>query len=174
LIIAFSLGPDPIYRGKLSEEDFEDISEEKTWTYLNKTYYFTGEINEDESIKYDISHEKMFIDKISLNLSWSDEKDIKRLRRFENKGDTFEGKIFIDDNLVDKKSNTNIHDKSGNINLNYDSNISIIELRSNGTVEIKLLECDEYYPVFGLNLITIEDNSNNYNLEIIVRYKEHI
>jgi hypothetical protein len=172
LIFAFSLGPAPIYRGILSEEDLPDeVFDEKNWTYLNKTYFFDGKLDEAESISYDLSFEEMFIDKITLNLSWSDEKDIRRLRRFENKGDTFSAKIIIDDKVVDKDRFTNIHDMPGIINLKYDINEFIDEQSFNAKVVIKLVKCKDYYPVFGFNLISIEDSSNTYDLEIFVTYK---
>jgi len=172
LIVAFSLGPDPIYRGILSEEDLpDDVLDEKTWAYINKTYFFDGKLDETETISYDISFEKMFIEQINLNLSWSDEKDIRRLRKFENKGDTFSAKIMINDTEVDKNSNTNIHNKQGFINLEYDSNEFIDEQGKIAKIEIKLEKCKNYYPVFGFNLITIEDSTNNYELDIVVTYK---
>ena len=65
LIIGFSLGPDPIYRGALAQEDTpDDIIDEITWTYLNKTYSFDGQLDEDESSSYDLSSNESFIDQI--------------------------------------------------------------------------------------------------------------
>jgi len=171
LIIAFSLGPDPIYRGKLSEDDLDDVSDEETWIYLNKTYYYDGKLDETESISYDIPSKEMFIDKINLNLSWSDEKDIRRLRKFENKGDTFIAKIIVKDKVVDRASYKNIHSKKGFINLKYDCDFLNDEKSPNAKVEIKLSKCNDYYPVFGMGLISIEDSSNTYELEIIVTYR---
>ena len=172
LIFAFSLGPDPIYRGILAEEDVpDDAIDEETWIYLNKSYIFDGELDEAEVISYDISFEEMFIEKIALNLSWSDEKDIRRLRRFENRGDTFSAKIIIDNKVVDINRFTNIHNKPGIINFKYDSNNFIDEQSCNAKVEIVLEKCKDYYPVFGFDLISIEDSSNTYDLEIVVTYK---
>ncbi len=175
LIIAFSLGPDTIYRGPLSDENTPDeILDEETWKYLNETYFYEGELDETESISYDISKEKMFIDSINLNLSWSDEDDIRRFRKFENKGDTFLAKIIVDGKVVGRDSYKNIHSKKGFIDLKYDYNDVSFEQSSFAKVEIILLECDDYYPIFGFDLITIEDSSNTYELEIIVTYLEQI
>lgn len=171
LIFAFSLGPEPIYRGILSEEDLpDDVIDEKNWTYINKTYLFDGQLDEGELISYDISYEKMFIDQITLNLSWSDEKDIRRLRRFENRGDTFSAKIIVDEKLVDMDRFTNIHDNSGIINIKYYSNIFNEDQILNARVEIELIDSGDYYPVFGIDLISIEDSSNTYDLEVVVKY----
>jgi dipeptide/tripeptide permease len=171
LIIAFSLGPDPIYRGILSEEDLpDDVLDEKGWAYLNKTYFFDGQLDESESISYDISFKKMFIDQITLSLSWSDEKDIRRLRKFENRGDTFSAKIIIDNKIVDINRFTNIHNKPGIINSKYKNNFTDENI-FNAKVEIELEKCKDYYPVFGFDLISIEDSSNTYELEIVVKYK---
>lgn len=173
LIIAFSLGPDPIYRDVTPDKDLlEDAPDEITFTYVNKTYVFNGKLDETKSISYDISFEQMSIDSIDLDLRWSDEEDLRRLRKFENKGDTFSAKIIVDDKTVDRDSYTNMHDKLGFINLRYDYNRYTDKQSSNAKVEIKLTECKDYYPVFGFDLISIEDSTNNYELEIIVRYKE--
>ncbi len=172
LIIGFSLGPDPIYRGPLAQEDFQDdIIDEKTWTYLNETYSFDGQLDEAESVSYDLSSSNgSYIDQIALNLSWSDENDIRRLRRFENMGDTFSAKIIIDNKVIERYRCTNTHGESGIINLKYDSDSLPDELGCNANVEIELVKCDDYYPVFGANLISIKDSSNTFNLEIIVTY----
>jgi MFS family permease len=171
LIIGFSFGPDPIYRGVLAQEDIQDdIIEEITWTYLNKTYTYDGQLDEAESISYDLSSDISFIDKIALKLSWSDEKDIRRLRRFENKGDTFSAKIRIYDKVVESSRCKNMHGEVGIINLRYDSDGFTDELSCNANVEIELVKCGDYYPVFGINLISIKDSSNKFNLEIVVTY----
>jgi len=172
LIIGFSLGPDPIYRGPLAQEDFQDdIIDEKTWTYLNETYSFDGQLDEAESVSYDLSSSNgSYIDQIALNLSWSDENDIRRLRRFENMGDTFSAKIIIDNKVIERYRYTNTHGESGIINLKYDSDSLPDELGCNANVEIELVKCDDYYPVFGANMISIKDSSNTFNLEIVVTY----
>ena len=165
------MGPDPIYRGPLAQEDFQDdIIDEKTWTYLNKTYSSDGQLDEAESVSYDLSSEVSFIDQIALKLSWSDENDIRRLRRFENMGDTFSAKIIIDNKVVERYRCTNTHGESGIINLKYDSDSFIDEIGCNANVEIELVKCDDYYPVFGANIISIKDSSNTFNLEIVVTY----
>jgi MFS family permease len=171
LLIGFSLGPDPIYRGVLAQEDFQDdLIDEKTWTYLNKTYSFDGQLDETESISYDLSSDVSFIDQIALSLSWSDENDIRRLRRFENRGDTFSAKIIIDNKVVERYRCTNTHDESGIINLKYDIDSFTDEIGCNANVEIELVKCEDYYPVFGANIISIKDSSNTFNLEIVVTY----
>jgi MFS family permease len=173
VVVAFSLGPDTIYRGRLSEENASGgVLDEKTLMYLNKTYFFDGALNETESISYDVCFEKMFIEQISFNLSWSDEDDIRRLRSFENRGDTFSARIIVDSKVVVSNSYTNVHYKPGFINLEYDSNNFIGEQSCNAKVEIKLEKCNDFYPVFGLDLISIEDSSNNYCLEIVVTYND--
>ncbi len=172
LIIGFSFGPDPIYRGVLSEEGFEDnIIDEKIWTSLNKSFSFNGELDEAESVSYDISLSNIsYIDQIVLNLSWADEPDIRRLRRFENTGDTFSAKIIIDNKVVDEHRCTNMHDQSGKINLRYDTAGFTNKIGCNANVEIELVKCGNFYPVFGFRLISIEDSSNTFNLEIDVTY----
>jgi len=171
LIIGFSIGPDPIYRGPLAQEDIQDdIIDGISWTYLNETYSFDEKLNEAESISYDLSSDVSFIDQIALTLSWSDENDIRRLRRFENMGDTFSAKIIIDDKVVERYRCTNIHGESGIINLRYESDSFTDELGCNAYVEIELVKCGDYYPIFGANIISIKDSSNTFNLEIVVTY----
>jgi len=171
LIIGFSFGPYPIYRGILAQEDIQDnIIDEENWTYLNKAYSFDGQLGEAESISYDVSYEDYFINKVSLKLSWSDEDDMRRLRRFENMGDTFSAEIIIDGKVVESDSFTNVHGEPGIINLKYDGASFTDDASCNANVEIELVKCDDYYPVFGANLITIEDSSNTFDLEIVVTY----
>jgi len=172
LIIGFSFGPDPIYRGVLSEEVIEDNNiYEKIFTSLNKSFSFNRELDEAESVSFDISNTNMsYIDQIVLNLSWSDEPDIRRLRRFENKGDTFSAKIIIDDKVVEDYSFTNIPDQSGKIHLKYGSAAFNDDIGCNANVKIDLVKCGDFYPVLGFKLMTIEDSSNDFNLEIDVKY----
>ena len=66
-----------------------------------------------------------------------------------------------------------MHGKSGIINLKYESNKFVNEQSCNAKVEIVLENCMNYYPVFGLNLISIQDSSNTYDLEIVVTYRYH-
>lgn len=174
LIIAFSFGPDPIYRGNPSNEDeLEEIVDRNNLTYRNETYYFDGQMDETEFISYDLSSKDSYIDKINLKLSWSDENDIRRLRKFENKGDTFSASIIIDEQIVAKDSITNEHDKQGCLNLKYDSNEVETFHNSNAIVEIYLEECNDFYPVIGLNKLSIDDSSNTYELEIMVYYIDY-
>jgi MFS family permease len=172
LIIGFSFGPDPIYRGPLSEEDLEDDSiEDIIWTSLNKSFSFKGELDEAESVSYDLSlSNKSYIDQITLNLNWADEPDTRRLRKFENTGDTFNAKIIIDEKVVDEFSSTNNHEQSGKINLRYDSSGFTNKVGCNVNVKIELVKCGNFYPYFGFKHISIEDSSNTFELEIDVTY----
>ena len=79
-------------------------------------------------------------------------------------------KDLIDNKIVERFHNTNMHDESGIINLNYDSDSFTDDISCNAEVEIELVKCDDYYPVFGANIITIKDSSNTFNLEIVVTY----
>jgi MFS family permease len=172
LIIGFSFGPDPIYRGPLSEEDIEENNiDEIIWTSLKKSYSFKGELDEEESVSYGLTPpNRFYIDQITLNLNWADEPDIRRLRKFENTGDTFTAKIIIDEKVVDEFSSKNNHEESGKINLRYDSSgiTNKVDLKAN--VIIELVKCGNFYPFFGFKLISIEDSSNTFELEIDVTY----
>jgi MFS family permease len=170
LIIAFSIGPDPIFRDTPQEDDIIDQLDVK---YVNKTYSFDGEIEEGKSISYDLFYKNMLIEQIVLDLSWSDEQDIRRLRRFENRGDTFSAEIIVDEKVVDKDTVTNMHEEKGFVNLRFDSKEHNEESSSFARVEISLEECKDYYPVIGFDLISIEDSKNSYDLEIIVEYSTH-
>jgi len=170
IITAFSLGPDPIYRGSLAEEDLQDdLIKEENFTLLNKTYSYNEELVETESISYDISFEKSHVEQIYLKLSWSDEDDVRRLRKFENSGDTFLVKIIINNKVVGSDRYTNLHIEMGVINLEYLSS-SFSNDSSDAKVEISLEECGDFYPAFGGRLISIDDISNSFDLEILVKY----
>ncbi len=172
LIIGFSFGPDPIYRGPLSEEDLEENNiDEIIWTSLKKSYSFKGELSEAESVSYDISlQNKVYIDQITLNLKWDDEPDTRRIRKFKNTGDTFTAKIIIDEKVVDEFSSKNNHGQSGKINLRYDSSDISSKEDMNANVMIELVKCGDFYPFFGFKFISIEDSSNTFELEIDVSY----
>ncbi len=162
IILAFSLGPEPLYRESQTEEETE-----AGWTLNNQTFSHDGRLNEMESVRYNISHEEMSIDSITLNLRWTDEEDIRRLRRYENRGDTFSAEIIIDEKIVEQKSNTNPHGDAGSIDLYYRN------LTSTASVEITLKQTGDQHPVLGNELIIVEDSSNTYILEVIVSYREY-
>jgi dipeptide/tripeptide permease len=173
LVFAYSLGPDPIYRGALAQEDFEDDLEPiDTISYLNKTYYFSKELDEKSSVKYDLFVEDMQIEQIELTLKWSDEDDIRRIRKFENNGDTFSVKIIVNDRVVNSQKVKNLHGEQGVINLEYNSDNSNDEIYV-AYVEVGLIECGDFYPAFGGKLITIKDESNIFNLDVDVTYRDY-
>lgn len=174
LVIAFSMGPDPIYRGILSEEESkEEMLDERKWVYINETYFFDERLDEAESVSYDVSKKDSLIDQISLKLRWSDEEDIRRLRKFENKGDQFSAEIIVDNQVVESDSFTNMHGQQGFINLKYEDNRAGDNLSSNAKVKIELVKCKDYYPAVGFNMISIEDASNTFYLEIDVTYRQY-
>lgn len=165
LIFAFALGPDTFYRGSLAGENEID---EENWILYNQTLTFDGDLNEFESIDHMISYQEMSIESITLNLEWSDEDDIRRLRRYENSGDSFSATIIIDNETVDQNEYTNDHGEQGSIELEYKpSNITY-----EAEVEITLMECGDQHAVFGSEILTIEDISNSYQLEVLVSYRE--
>lgn len=173
LLIAFSLGPDPVYRDVFSEEEeIEEVLDKKNWVFRNYSYNFNGKLDEAESTSYDLSSGNLVIHQISLSLSWSDEKDFRRLRKFENEGDTFSASINLDNEVVDKDRFTNQHTKQGYIQLKYQAN-ELGENITNGKAEITLEKCGDYYPKVGFDLFSIEDSSNDYNLEIDVTYVDY-
>lgn len=113
----------------------------------------------------------MEIDSITLSLRWSDEDDIRRLRRYENRGDTFTAEITIDGRVADSGTHTNNPGSSGSIDLEYDHNSTDSNISSVAEVGIELVTCGDYHPVLGGGLVTIEDSSNTYQLEITVSYR---
>lgn len=170
LIIAFSLGPDPIYRGNLSEEGLlDDAMDEQPWILINKTFSEGHVIGEGETFSFDLSKKDNYINRIELSLIWSDEEDVKRLRRFENKGDTFSVKIKVNEEIVKSQKLTNLHNEQGKITLDYSS-----DKINEAYIEVELIECGEYYPAFGGKLITIEDKSNSFKLNVDVTYTNNI
>jgi hypothetical protein len=72
--------------------------------------------------------------------------------------------------VVDESSSKNNHEQSGEINLRYDSSDTTSKVGMNANVMIELEKCGNFYPLFGLKLISIEDSSNSFELEIDVTY----
>ena len=165
IIFAFALGPDPFYRGSLTGEDELD---EENWIFNNQTEIFGGDLNEFESTNHLISSQDMSIESIALKLVWSDEDDIRRLRRYENSGDSFSAKIIVENSTVDQKEYTNVHGDPGTIELEYRPTNMIYEV----VIEITLMECGDLHAVIGSEFLTIEDTSNSYQLEVSVSYRE--
>ena len=80
----------------------------------------------------------------------------------------FSASIIVDEQIVVKDSFTNEHDKQGCLYLRYESNEVETFHSSNAIVEINLEVCNDFYPVIGLNKLSIKDSSNTYDLEIVV------
>lgn len=176
LMLAFSFGPDPLYREIHTEEDdTKDVLDEKTWTYINKTYHYNGILKESESTSYDLSSEEFLsIKEITLNLTWNDEQDVRRVRKYENKGDTFSTKIIVKNRIVAQASDTNLHNQPGFINVHHQETVDYKKLPTQAHVEIKLRECQDYFPAIGFNILSIDDTSNTYSLEITVTYLDEL
>lgn len=167
LIVAFSIGPDTLYRDSKLDGDKLD---EQPWTFNNQTIVLDDVLSEGESVEYVLSDQEMYIETITVNLEWSDENDIRRLRRYENAGDTFSVNIQTNDSESDRRDQTNAHGQPGSISMQYTpTNLSTL-----GTVEITLVECGNYYPALGGEFLSIDDTSNAFELEIIVSYREPI
>ncbi len=154
-----------------SDEEEIKVLPQIEWIQDIKTFSMRGKLDETETFSQKISlPDNANITHVYLNLSWDDEPDIRRLRRFENKGDTFEARITIDQQVVAKDSNTNPHGEKGIINLRYNSDESNDRNVRSIYAKIELVDCGDFYPAFGLGLILIEDSSNSYELEIDVIY----
>lgn len=152
-----------------------DDALEDEWVTNQKVFIYSGELQERESKQWDISIEKEgVIDSIDVYLLWEDEPDFRRIRRFKNTGDTFTARIILDSTVVKQDTDTNKHNQLGNIRLSYNQEEFLDNGFSQALVEIELVECGDYYPYFGLGLISIEDTSNTYDLSIVVNYSVKI
>jgi proton-dependent oligopeptide transporter, POT family len=172
LILGLSFGADPIYRGVLAEEE-EIITEEdeKKWNEINEQFSFQGMLTEGKKVDWDILiPDGAYILSIDLDLRWEDELDIRRIRRFENTEDTFSLKLLINDSEIVDSSEAKEYDGASRIYLSYESEMQDIIQWGNGKVEIELVECGDFYPKFGLGLLSIDDSSNSYEIQIDVTY----
>jgi dipeptide/tripeptide permease len=165
LIFASVLGPDTIYRDSLRGEDGSD---ENDWTYNNQTITFGGDLDETDSTIHNIPSQELSIESINVKLTWSDEDDIRRLRRYENSGDTFSMEMTMDDVAIDQKEFTNSHGDQGIIEMGFQPANKTYE----ASFEITLVECGNFNSVIGGGLLIIEDTSNTYQLEVTVSYRE--
>ncbi len=173
LITGIAFGPDPIYRGPLAEIDelIEEIDPETiVWETLEDRFVYRGKLNEGQKASWDIlPPEGAHISQIDIDLNWEDEPDIRRIRRFKNSGDAFTAKILLDDMVVKQASETNDHGEVGKISLTYDAEL-LSTVDYDGLIEIELVECGDFYPVFGIGLMSMEDTSNSYEVQIDVTY----
>lgn len=164
-IFAFALGPDTIYRDSLIGEN--EMHEDE-WAYNNQTITFGGDLNEFDSAEHLIPSQEMSIESINVKLIWSDEDDIRRLRRYQNSGDTFSLELTLDNTTVDRKEQTNNHGDQGTIELEYQP----ANMTYEASIEVILIECGDFNAVIGGGLFIIEDTSNSYQLEVTVSYRE--
>lgn len=172
LIVGYSLGTDTIYRGVLAETSEiieDDIFDD--WVLQEEDFIYRGELNEGQKASWYISAlEDAYLHSVKISLNWEDEPDIRKIRTFRNTGDTFEARIIIDDATVKQGSETNDHGEMGQISLSYTPE-EMLSPDIKGRIEIELVKCGDFYPVFGPGwFISIEDNSNAYTLEFVVNY----
>jgi hypothetical protein len=71
--------------------------------------------------------------------------------------------------VIKQASGTNDHGEMGKISLSYDAEL-LSTVDYDGLIEIELVECGDFYPVFGVGLMSIEDTSNSYEVQIDVTY----
>ena len=172
LILGLSFGADPIYRGVLAEEE-EIITEEdeKKWNEVSEQFSFQGMLQEGKKVDWNLLiPDEAYILSVDLDLRWVDEPDIRRIRRFENTEDTFSLKLLINDSEMVQSSEAKEYDGASRIHLSYESETKDIIQWGNGKVEIELVECGDFYPRFGLGLLSIDDTSNSYEIQIDVTY----
>lgn len=173
LLIGLSLGADPIYRGALAEKEMphDIIYDETIWEQHEKFVVYQGDLHETERQSWDILlPDEAKLNSIDMVLSWTDEPDMRRIRRFKNTGDTFAARILLNDIVVSQDRRTNDHGQGGRISLSYDVGVLDISQECTATIEIELVECGDFYPVFGLGLLSLEDASNSYKLSTVVTY----
>ena len=172
LILGLSLGADPIYRGALAEEeDLINEEDEKRWKVVSEQFSFQGNLMEEKSVSWDIlTPDGGYILSVDLDLRWEDEPDFRRIRRFENTEDTFSMKLMINDSEIIQSSEVKEYDDASSIHLFYDAELQDIIQWGKGKVKVELVECGNFYPKFGLGLMSIDDSSNSYDIHIDVTY----
>jgi len=172
LILGLSLGADPIYRGALAEEeDLINEEDEKRWKVVSEQFSFQGNLMEGKSVSWDIlTPDGGYILSVDLDLRWEDEPDFRRIRRFENTEDTFSMKLMINDSEIIQSSEVKEYDDASSIHLFYDAELQDIIQWGKGKVKVELVECGDFYPKFGLGLMSIDDSSNSYDIHIDVTY----
>ena len=174
LILGLSFGADPIYRGVLAEEE-ENIAEEdikqKNWEVISEQFSFQGILNEGKKVSWDIlPPDGGYILTVDLELCWEDEPDIRRIRRFENTIDTFFMTCSINDSKILESSEYEMYDDTCKIHQFFNAEPLNNSLKGSGKVEVTLEECGDFYPIFGMGLMSIDDSSNAYEIKIDVSY----
>jgi proton-dependent oligopeptide transporter, POT family len=156
---------------KADEIQIPDELIEEEWIKQEEVYTYSGELNEGETKQWDISiSQDSVINSIDVYLVFKDEPDVRRIRRFKNTGDTFSTSILLENTVLKQDTETNKHNKKANMHVSYKQEESLDNEFSHAFVEIELVECGNYFPYFGLGLISIEDTSNSYELIIVYNY----
>lgn len=164
LIIASTI----VYEPDIKEEKEEPETE---WVRQVKNYTYSGALEEGATFSKDISLlDNANVSKIYLNLTWYDEPDIRRIRRFEKSSDNFEAKILINGGVVKEKSKENPQNEDGKINLKCDA-FDLDKKISEIAFEIKLINSGDFYPRIGPGWFPIEDTESSYKLDFVIIYE---
>lgn len=146
-----------------------DIPEIRGYLERKETISASGELNERSSHDVTIdANDLKVIRKVDVSLIWTDEPDIRRIRVYENQPDTFNAKILdpTGKTLADMTSENTIG-SSGTISISIDlDDATMIDYKGVGpfSIQVTLVDAGDYEPRLGLNLMSINDNSNEYSL----------
>lgn len=167
------LGRDDILKIYYDESEgsgvVSDLPEIRGYVEKKETVSASNSLTEGQSDEIPIGASDLkVIRKVDVTLTWTDEPDIRRIRTYENQPDTFNAKIVdpTGKTLGDMTS-ANTRESSGTITLSMDlDDATMIDYKGKGpfTIQVTLVEAGDYEPRLGLNLMSINDNSNDYSL----------
>lgn len=160
--------------GPPPSQDTFDIS---TWEGMEETRQGSGQLQEGASFEDVLTtQEEMLIRSVSLELRWTDEQDIRRIRLYENQPDTFSLTIVgPDPNMT--KTMTGENTRGGDGILSVDMSFSDDDIRSfmdeggyNVSYTITLVETGMYLPRLGPGFIGLIDSGNSYEYTAVINW----
>jgi len=146
------------------------VIEEETITkseYLSEGNFFTIPFT---------SEEQKYLTKLTVNLTWTDEPDIQRLRLYENQPDTFSVEVN-GPNTTASDSGANPRDGQGEISAaisipsgDIPGIISTEGHNYTVAVLITMVEADNYLPRAGAGAVGLLDEGNQCDFEITIAW----
>lgn len=134
-------------------------TEKRVIIWENNTTFETGLLNVDESYEYYIEFTEKEIHFINITLEWTDEPPINRF--YQNRADSFRLDFFDPDGTELFTSETDLgiikSDWPGENNISYSGEF---------LVRVTLTEALDQEPTFGFGLLSQDDNSNEYKINI--------
>jgi membrane protease YdiL (CAAX protease family) len=153
----------------------EDTVNFESWTKTTDTLSDSGYMDEGTSVELNMTSEPdKYIQEVIVEVTWTDEDDMQRLRTYENNPDAFSITITgLGQGARGQGENTHGSPGSASANLTFSFdqiNIGIVEVGENYNVivDISMDMAGDYFTRFGA--LGFQDPGNDYSYQIDITY----